>query len=198
MACSPSPAAVRLALAAGCLAFVVLVSAAQSPAVDVSEGLIRVRPAGITLLDAASLERLQVGGLVQLDVSFAVLASRNGPAMARRSDSFRVSYDLWEERFAVTQPGPPARSASHATRERLDAWCLAQLAIPIADLTGRAPGAPFWIRLQYSTDLPERRNADAEPDDPFLISALIDRLSRRRSSGGSPRTIEGGPFFLAP
>lgn len=174
------------------------VTAAQSPAVEISDGLIRVRPAGIRLLDAASIERLKVGALVQLDVSFAVLASRNGPAIARRADSFRVSYDLWEERFAVTRSGPPARSALHATEQRLDAWCLAQLAVPVADLTALAPRAPFWIRLESSTDLPERRTADEEIDDPFLISALIDRLSRRRSERSAPRLIEAGPFPLTP
>jgi hypothetical protein len=196
MACSPLPGAVRTAIAAGCLAFVALLASAQSPAVDVSEGLIRVRPAGVTLLDAMSLERLKVGALVQLDVSVAVLPSRGGTPVARRADTFRVSYDLWEERFAVRRLGPPTRSASHAAREALDAWCLAQLAIPVTELSSIAP-APFWIRLQYDAVGPERA-ATTHEDDPFMLSSLIDLFSRRRSADRSARTIEAGPFGLAP
>lgn len=196
MARSPSPTAVRAAVSAGCLAFAALLASAQSAAVDVSEGLIRVRPAGVTLLDGASLERLKVGALVQLDVSLAVLPSRGGTPVARRADSFRVSYDLWEERFAVRRVGPPARSASHATREGLDAWCLAQLAIPVTELSSIAP-APFWIRLQYDAAGPERP-ATPDADDPFMLSSLIDLFSRRRSADRSARTIEAGPFPLAP
>jgi hypothetical protein len=195
---APSAVALRAVLAAGGFASVVLVAAAQSPVVDVSEGLVRVRPTGVALLDAASIERLKVGGLVRLDVSFAVLASRNGQQIAHRADAFRVSYDLWEERFAVTRLGPPARSASHPTGERLDAWCLAQLAIPVTELASLAPGAPFWIQLRYSAARPERRDTDDDPENFFLLSALIDRLSRRRSTESSPRTVEAGPFSLAP
>lgn len=192
----PSAAAVRTAVAAVCLASMMLVAAAQSAAVDVSEGMIRVRPQGVTLLDQASLDRLRVGALVRLDVSVAVLPSRGGTPVARRADTFRVSYDLWEERFAVRRAGPPARSATHASREGLEAWCLLQLAIPVTELSAIAP-APFWIRLQYDAAEPERASSP-EPDDPFMISGLIELFSRRRSTDRSARTIEAGPFPLMP
>ena len=181
----------------GLLTAAVLIASAQTPTVDVSGGLVQVRPSGLTLLDAGALARLKDGALVQLNLSVALYASQTGVPIARRTDTFRVSYDLWEERFAATRVGPPPRSTVQPTRERLDGWCLGQLAIPVTELAALGRGAPFWLRLQYGVDGPERRAA-ADPEDSFMLSGLIDLFSRRRSHDGATRTLEAGPVYLTP
>lgn len=195
-AASRRPAVRCVMCAAGIVASVMLVRA-QALTVDLAQGVVQVRPDGLTLIDNDLLARLREGALVQLDVSVAVLPSRAGTPVARRADTFRVSYDLWEERFAVTRVGPPARSASHTTRERLDAWCLAQLTVPVTELSSLPAGGRFWIRVQYQAAEPERV-ATPDTDDPFMLSRLIELFSRRRASDRPARTVEGGPFALAP
>ncbi len=51
---------------------------------------------------------------------------------------FALSYDLWEERFAVTTVDARAQSVSHLALAAAEAWCVEQLVIPLK--RARRPG----------------------------------------------------------
>ncbi len=68
-------------------------------------------------------------------------------ATARRI--FALSYDLWEERFAVTTVDARSQSVSHLMLAAAEAWCVEQLAVPVSALGALGRDLPFWIRLEY-------------------------------------------------
>ena len=110
-------------------------------------------------------------------------------ATARRV--FAVSYDLWEERFAVTALDG-RHSVSHLALTAAEAWCVEQLAMPLTALGALGRDAPFWLRLEYR--ILDADAASDPPDSGYTLQALIDALSRRRKSESSPHAVEAGPF----
>jgi hypothetical protein len=129
---------------------------------------------------------------VRVDRVLAGLRAPGARATAETREAFVLSYDLWEERFAVTHAGAPARSMSHLTSAAAEAWCLEQLAVPVSALGRLGGDAPFWIRLAYRV---LDGDAATAPDE-FTLQGLIDALSRRRRPGALTDSIEAGPFRL--
>ena len=132
---------------------------------------------------------------MRFDFDLDVLAKPGGQSVAQSRESFNLSYDLWEERFAVTRLGPPPRSTSHLTQENAEAWCLDQLMVPVSALGRLGADASFWLRLAYRV-ADRDRSADAGTDERFTLRSLIDLLSRRRSAGNPGASVERGPFQL--
>jgi hypothetical protein len=116
--------------------------------------------------------------------------------VAQVQQSFVLSFDLWEERIAVTRMGTPPRAISHLGPREAEAWCLENLSVPRTDLNRLANDTPFWITLSYV--VPDNELArDAEADEMFTLRRLIDVLSRRPRGGQLGRSVEAGPFRLS-
>jgi hypothetical protein len=169
---------------------------AQAPPITITRvgNAIAATSPDLGVIKGDTLARLKDGRTVRVGFDLAVLPGPGGPAAARGRQTFVLSYDLWEERFAVTRPGPPLLTSSYLTAAAAEAWCLEHLTIPI-DALGRLRDAPFWIRLEY-------RVLDSEPppaaDDGAGISlrALIDLFSRRARTGTETHAFEAGPFRI--
>jgi hypothetical protein len=116
--------------------------------------------------------------------------------VAHARQTFVLSYDLWEERFAVTLAGPPARSVSYLTAAAAEAWCLEHVTIPFTAL-GKLRDAPFWIRLEYRI-LDGDRAAAKDEDSGLTLRGMIEALSRRPKNTGLTHAIEAGPFRIKP
>ncbi len=140
------------------------------------------------------LVRLKDGRTVRIDFDLTVLPGPGGTAVARTRQVFVLSYDLWEERFAVTQARTPPRSASYLTANAAEAWCLEHLTIPLTEL-GKLRDAPFWIRLEYrildGSSAPERDDAGG-----LTLKGLIEALSRKVKESGPTHAVEAGPFRI--
>ena len=163
----------------------------QPATVTTTGGAVRVRAPEFHFIDGAALARLKDGQSVRVEIELAVLAAPGGRASAERRQAFVLSYDLWEERFAVTVPGVPARSMSHLTAAAAEAWCVQQLEMPVTAMGTLGRDRPFWIRLQSRVlDGP----AAARDDDGWTLQRLIDLLSERREAGAGSPAIEAGPF----
>ena len=167
--------------------------AEQAMTVRTTGGVLRVAAPGFDVLEGTVLERLRDGRSVRLDFNLAVLAQSAGPAIAETRQSFNLSFDLWEERFAVTRIGTPKRSVSHLNQKAAEMWCLDSLTIPIAELA-RLGSAPFWVRLAYRVPDPA---APTTPDDAFTLQRLIETLGRKPRDGRLGRSMEAGPFHLS-
>lgn len=183
------------------LAFaVLLVPPAQRPAGPVSvtpEGdALKISAPGFTFLDGQPLARLQDGHAVRVELGIAVLPAPGKTPVTTSQRVFAVSYDLWEERFAVTAVNPRSESISHLTAAAAVAWCLDQLSIPLSALNALRRGDPFWIRLEYRILDGERPGGDE--DSGFTLQTLIDVLSRRSRAESARDAIEAGPFRLPP
>jgi hypothetical protein len=166
-------------------------SMAQSVTVDAVGEALKIRAPGFSFLKGDPLARLKEGRSVRVELGGLVLpAPGKLPAAAARR-VFALSYDLWEERFAVTTVEARSQSVSHLALSAAEAWCVEQLTIPLTAL-GALRDQPFWIRLEYR--ILDADGAASPSDSGYTLQALIDALSRRRKTEASPHAIEAGPF----
>lgn len=169
---------------------------AQAVSVRRSGDNVAVRAPTFTFIKGEPLARLKDGRTVRVDLTLAILPRQGAARVAETQQSFVLSYDLWEERFAVTLPGPPSKSSAYLTAGAAEAWCLDQLMVPITALGSLGKDVPFWIRLEYRIqdgDLPSRPNDPAD-----TLQGMIDALSRRRKAGEWTNSVEAGPFRIQP
>jgi len=166
-------------------------SMAQGVTVDTVGGALKIRAPGFSFLKGDPLARLKEGRSVRVELGGLVLpAPGKLPAAAARR-VFALSYDLWEERFAVTTVEARSQSVSHLALAAAEAWCVEQLTIPLTAL-GALGDQPFWIRLEYR--ILDGDAASDPSDSGYTLQALIDALSRRRKTEPSPNALEAGPF----
>jgi hypothetical protein len=169
-------------------------SLAQSVTVDAVGEALKIRAPGLSFLKGDPLARLKDGRSVRVELAAIVLPAPGKPPAATTRRVFALSYDLWEDRFAVTTVDARPQSVSHLMMAVAEAWCVEQLAIPLSALGALGRDLPFWIRLEYRV-LPGDSPSDVE-DSGYTLQALIDALSRRRKSESSPHSLEAGPFRL--
>ncbi len=168
---------------------------AQAIDVRVVGDMLHVRGSSIGLIAGQVLEHLRDGRSVRVDFDLAVLEKSKGSAVTESKQTFVLSFDLWEQRFAVTRAGALPRSVSHLTAQGAEAWCLDNLTVSLAAMGRLARQTPFWIRIDYRVQ--DRAAASSsEEDSTFTLRTLIDALSRRRADQDAARTLEAGPFRL--
>jgi hypothetical protein len=166
---------------------------AQTVAVKTVADLLHVQARGFSFIDGPVLTRLKEGRSVRIDFEMTVLAQPGAQVMKQLMQGFALSFDLWEERFAVSRIGAPPKSISHLRQRDAETWCLENLTIPVSSL-GIGRDTPFWIRLAYRVQ--DVVAAAEGPGERYTLRGLIDRLSRRREEDNLARSIEAGPFRL--
>jgi hypothetical protein len=166
----------------------------QTVTVTAVGDVLRVRAPGFGVIRGDTLNRLKNGQTVRFDIELTLLAKPGAPPAMQSRQSFVLSYDLWEERFAVTLIGGASRSISHLTSPDAETWCLEQLAVPLSSLAGFGRDASFWIRLE--SKIQEGDAANANDNTGYTLRGLIDVLSRRRRSGDLREAVQAGPFTI--
>ena len=168
---------------------------AQSLDVRVTGDTLHVRGDGLRLIEGQVADHLKDGRSVRVDFELTILEKLGGGTITQGRQSFILSFDIWEQRFAVTRAGTPPRSISHLTARDTEAWCLENLTIPVAALARLSRDTPFWIRVDYVVQ--DRAPApNPEDDSTFTLRRLIDVLSRRRQNQDAGRSLAAGPFRL--
>lgn len=165
---------------------------AQTLQVRAEAGRIRVSTPTSLFFDESSLERLHNGAPVVFAVHLTLLTNSKGTVLARTAGRFAVSFDIWDEKFAVTRVGNPRSSKSHLAAAEAEAWCLESLVLSPAALS---PDTPFWIRLDVRTEGPSERPAPGD-EGGFTLARLVDTFSRLRREGEVRRQAEAGPLRL--
>jgi hypothetical protein len=155
---------------------------------------LHVRVSGLGLIAGPVLDRLQDGRSVRIDFELIVLEKPNGAVVTRAQQSFNLSFDLWEQRFAVTRIGSMPRSISHLTARAAEDWCLDNVTVPLAAIGRVGRDTPFWVRVEYR--VPNRTAAPETDESTFTLQTLIDVLSRRREDQDRTKSVEAGPFRL--
>ena len=188
---TPRPlAAVLLVL----LVWPALPSSAQTLTVDTVADALRIRAPGFSFLKGDPLMRLKDGRSVRVELAAMVLPAPGKSVVAATRRIFALSYDLWEERFAVTTVDKRSQSISHLALAAAEAWCVDQVSIPVSALGPLGRDLPFWVRLEYRI-LDNDAPADSG-ESGYTLQALIDALSRRRKTDSSTHALEAGPFRL--
>jgi hypothetical protein len=171
-------------------------SAAQAISISRVADAVSVTAPGFTFLKGEPLELLRDGRSLRVDLELAVIPRAGADARAQNRQTFVLSYDLWEERFAAARVGPAARSAEYLTTSAAETWCLEQLAVPVSDLGPLADGS-FWVRISYRILDGDRAGAD-DDGGSYSLQSLIDALSSRRKASEWTHSVEAGPFRLQP
>lgn len=184
----------RLAVIALVLIASPLRLAGQSMTVRAVSGALHVRVPGLSFIEGQLSDRLQDGRSVRIDFEITVLEKSQGPSIAKAQHSFNLSFDLWEQRFAVTRIGQTPRSISHLTRRGAEDWCFDNVTIPLSALGRFARDTPFWVRIEYRVQ--DRTSTGNAEESTFTLWTLIDALSRRRADQEQGKSLEAGPFRL--
>jgi hypothetical protein len=170
---------------------------AQSLSVEAAGEQLLIRAPGLAFLKGEPVARLKDGRSVRIELDLMVLPAPGRTATVTVRRIFGLSYDLWEERFAVTTVDAPRRTISHLTAAAAELWCIEQLSVPLSALGRlREPDASFWVRLEYRI-LNADDGAGTDDGSAFTLQGLIDALSRRRRTESEGDAIEGGPFRLS-
>ena len=163
----------------------------QSITVTTTGGVVRVQAPGFRFISGEPLARLKDGLTVRVELEIRVLAGPGAAAAAAQSrQTFVLSYDLWEERFAAAVSGTGSRSVSHLTAAAAEAWCIQQLTVPVSGL-GSLRSQPFWIRLESRI---LNGKSDGREEEGLTLRGIIDILSRRQAGEKTSHSAEAGPF----
>ena len=186
----------RLALALALAAWPIALHA-QSITVRAVGDMVHVRASALGLIEGRVADHLRDGRAVRVDFALAVVEKAGGRLIAQATQSFNVSFDIWEQRFAVTRLGTTPRSVSHLTSKDAESWCVDNITVPVAALGRFGRDMPFWVQLEFRVHDPMPA-ANSDEDSTFTLGRLITVLSRRRQDQELTRKIEGGPFRLTP
>jgi hypothetical protein len=165
---------------------------AQSLNAHLDRDQLHVSAPRMHFLAGAALARLRDGATVKFEFQLTARSERNGRVLARSQEGFAVSYDLWEEKFAITRLGSSPKSISHLSAAAAEAWCIDNTTLPIAVLSATQP---FWIRLDYRAD-DSSAAGDTSDNSGFTLSGLIDIFSRRTRGEQLHGSEEVGPLNL--
>jgi|SRR5690242_7945541 len=151
----------------------------------------------VHFLTGKPLERLRNASEVPFDFKITLWSGTRGHVYREIPARFVVSYDLWEEKFAVTRLLPSRRMAGHLTDTAAEAWCLQQMA---TDVTGIAPNEPLWARLeiraQDGKDSGSPFGRGNITDSGISLTSLIEILSRPAATTQPHWQVETGPVTL--
>jgi hypothetical protein len=152
-----------------------------------------VAPAGLHFLTGKALTRLKDADTVTFLSQITLYSDDRGTIFRRAPERVVVSYDLWEERFAVTIPGASKRSMSHLTTDQAENFALESLAI---SALGLAPERPFWIRFELRA-ASQKELSRVVGDSGISLSGLVEMFSRRPGADDPYWMRSAGPLRLA-
>ncbi len=166
---------------------------AEGLGVRAEGGSVRVVASQTQFIKGATLNRLRNGELVVVAVQVSLLAAPRGSVLARSAGRFAFSFDIWEERFAVSRLGRPGKPVARLTAAEAEQWCLNSLSFAE---TAAPREAPFWVRLEAQAEQPDDTPQSGE-DAAVMLSRLVELFSRPQNGGGARVRVESGPWRLS-
>ena len=149
-------------------------SAAQQLKVRLDGDGLHVTAPTLRFITGKPLEQMRNGSAVVFDVQL-IVADELRSIVRRSFERFVVSYDLWEEKYAVASVRSARSSASRLSSSAAEAWCIDHVAI---FATGLPETKPLVFRLDVQAQGGRRSTADAEEEEGLPLSSLIDIFSR--------------------
>ena len=180
-----------------------LAMSAQDLSLRWRDNEIHITAPRIHFLTGKSLEKLKNGTAVPFDFQLTLWSGNRSTVFDRVFQRYVVSYDLWEEKFAIvkqrgfairdnTRTNESRRSASGLLPNAAEAWCVDSISI---STLGLPQDQPIWVRLDI-------RSADPKDGSPVFgesglsIASLIELFSRPARSSEQRWSLESGPIRL--
>jgi hypothetical protein len=152
-------------------------------------------------LTGKPLERLSNAAPVPFDFQLTLWSGNRSHLFRRRAERFVVSYDLWEERYSVTELSTPRKTASHMTARAAETWCLEQIPLDVTGLDGRET---FWARLEVRASEDKIAGRDNGKlfgrenisESGISLNSLVEIFSRPAAAGLPHWILDTGPLTL--
>lgn len=155
---------------------------------------LRVAAPQLHFLTGKALDRARNGNAVAFDLQLSVIAGES--VLERTAERYLISYDLWEERFAVARMARdrrPQKSVSHLTQNAAEAWCLENLALGTGKLD---PNRQVIVQLDVRAE--DGRTSSQIVGEPGIsLTALIEIFSRTSNSPQARWSLQRGPLRIA-
>lgn len=162
-------------------------------AVRCEDSLLRVQAPYLHFLEGKSLERLHSGAALVFSLQLSLSTDRFQTVMRRSVDRYVVSFDLWEEKFAITRLSVTREQASHLARDPAERWLFDHSSMPVQ---GLAEDRQLWLRLDLRAD--DARESPALLLEPGVtLTRLIEWFGRPQRGDANRWTLDRGPFRLA-
>ena len=155
------------------------------------DGLLRVAAPNLRFLEGRTLRRLHDGAGLVFSLQLSLSTDQFRTVQRRQVDRFVVSFDLWEEKFAVTRLGHAREQATHLSREAAERWMFDHAGLPLA---GLAPASPHWVRAELRADDP-RDSAGFLLDPAVTLTRLVEWFGRSPRGETERWHLENGPFY---
>ena len=143
------------------------------------------------------LERLRNASEVPFDFKITLSSGTRNHVMREVQSRFVVSYDLWEEKFSVTNLVTPRRTVRHLTNIAAEEWCLKEMS---TDVSGVRPDEPLWARLEIRAEDGKQAGQPfgrgSITDSGISLTPLIEIFSHPAATAQPHWTIETGPVTL--
>jgi len=159
-------------------------------AIRKDDGVLRVAAPNLHFLEGRTLRRLQDGAGLVFSLQLSLSADQFRTVSRRQVERFVVSFDLWEEKFAVVRLGSGKQEASHLSREAAERWMFDHTGVP---LLGLKADAAHWVRAELRADEP--RDAGGFLLDPAVtLTRLVEWFGRAQRGESERWSLEHGPF----
>jgi len=157
----------------------------------------------IHFLTGKSLTSLKNGVAVPFDFQLTLWSGNRSVVFDRVLQRFVLSYDLWEEKFAIakqrgfamrsdTRTNEARRSASGLSADAAETWCLDSISLSTA---GLAENQPIWVKLDIRGAEP-KEGSPVFGESGLSIASLIELFSRPARASEQRWSLEAGPFRL--
>lgn len=161
-----------------------------------NDGAVQARLEGFRFIEGKQLERLRSGQSVAYDFSLQLFDGQR--SLGRSLERFVVSYDLWEENFAVavlsSTPGrPPKASVAHLKLAAVGDWCLNQIQVPFSS---GDRGRDLTLLLEVRS-VGSRLPNPLRPQGSVDLATLVEVFSRPAAAGEFRLVSRSQPFRLA-
>jgi hypothetical protein len=148
-------------------------------------------------ITGASVDRLKNGSAVPFDFQLLLWSESRANPLSRALERFVVSYDLWEEKYSVTQLRGSAaarenRTVSHLSATAAESWCIDNIGLPVK---GLRDNQPFYLRLEVRS-VEQKQEPGLMGESGISLTRLIDVFSHPALSGQQKWAIEAGPLKL--
>lgn len=159
-------------------------------AIRKDDGVLRVAAPNLHFLEGRTLRRLQDGAGLVFSLQLSLSADQFRTVSRRQVERFVVSFDLWEEKFAVVRLGAAKQQASHLSREAAERWMFDHSSVP---LHGLAADAAHWVRADLRADDP-RDTGGFLLDPTVTLTRLVEWFGRAQRGETERWSLEHGPF----
>ncbi len=156
------------------------------------DGVLRVAAPSLHFLEGKTLRRLQDGAGLVFSLQLSISSDQFRTFDRRQVERFVVSFDLWEEKFAVVRLGLAKQQASHLSKDAAERWLFDHTGV---SLFGLPVGTPHWVRAELRAD--DQKDLTGFLLDPTVtLTRLVEWFGRAPRGDTQRWALDQGPFRL--